>query len=271
VAWATARAAPDRVATLTVLSTPHLDAMRDAYLDPNGEQSRMSGYMQTFRTPGVENGILANGADSFVRVFAAGGGLPEREARRYDEVLFTPAALGAALNGYSANPLPAPTSLGPITVPTCSCGAGAQRSAHRRATGRYVTAPTASRCSGAAATGCRRAAADVVPSCSPTSPTPTIAETAPCHRRHGTDRRPPAGSETFTQSSRPLIDSWGTTATISVEFAGRAAGLADGDDHRAWRDRARSRRTAPGRGSSRSTGGTRRHLGVEPVEAAAGP
>lgn len=142
VAWATARAAPDRVATLTVLSTPHLDAMRDAYLDPNGEQSRMSGYMQTFRTPGVENGILANGADSFVRVFAAGGGLPEREARRYAEVLGTPAALGAALNWYRANPLPAPTALGPITVPTLFVWGredAALGGTAARATGRYVT------------------------------------------------------------------------------------------------------------------------------------
>jgi pimeloyl-ACP methyl ester carboxylesterase len=118
VAWVTAVLDPDRVTTLTALSTPHPDAMNDAIADPEHPQSAASGYMETFRAEGSEDGFLTDGAESFEATFGGGGGIPEDKVAAYAEVLATPEALGAALDWYRANPLPSPARIGATTVPT---------------------------------------------------------------------------------------------------------------------------------------------------------
>ncbi|HEY3142589.1 MAG TPA: alpha/beta hydrolase [Acidimicrobiales bacterium] len=117
VAWVTAAVHPEEVTSLTALSTPHPDAISNAMSDPAGEQSQLSGYMETFRAPGSEQVFLEDGADTFVTAFSSAG-LPTDKAEVYAELLATPEALGAALNWYRANPLPTDLRIGPTKVPT---------------------------------------------------------------------------------------------------------------------------------------------------------
>ncbi len=119
VSWATAALGARRVSSATSLSTPHPDAMADAYANPNGEQAKMSGYMSVFRQPGYEKQILADGPESYVR-FITAGGMPEATAREYAKVLGDESAMKAALDWYRANPLPLPpgSALGPSPVPS---------------------------------------------------------------------------------------------------------------------------------------------------------
>lgn len=119
VVWLAAALQPERIATLTALSTPHPDAMNAAMSDPTDPQQSASAYMEAFRAPGSENGFLTDGADSFRAIFGPGaGGLPADHVDAYAEVLGTPEALGAALNWYRANPLPVDARIGPVRVPT---------------------------------------------------------------------------------------------------------------------------------------------------------
>lgn len=143
VAWTAGALFPDRITSLTVLSTPHPDALTDAFADPSGEQAALSSYMITFRQDGTEDQILADGSASFEALFTAGG-LPADAAATYAEVLGTPDALGAALDWYRANPLPLAFSLGPVSVPTlfvfgADDGAFSQGAAD--GTAGYVTGP----------------------------------------------------------------------------------------------------------------------------------
>jgi pimeloyl-ACP methyl ester carboxylesterase len=118
VAWVTAALYPKLVTSLTVLSTPDPDALSAAIADPRSRQHAASRYMTTLRAAGSQNRILANGVKGFKALFAlGGGGLPATIVDAYARAMATPAALGAAIDWYRANPFPTPR-LGPIKVPT---------------------------------------------------------------------------------------------------------------------------------------------------------
>lgn len=118
IAWQVAGRHAERVATLTVLSTPHPLAMGEALAgNLGGDQQSRSSYFALFRESGSEHGMLANDATTLRMVFAATG-LPEDEASVYVEALGTPEALGAALNWYRGADLTLLDGLGPITSPT---------------------------------------------------------------------------------------------------------------------------------------------------------
>lgn len=104
VAWITAASVPDRVRTLTILSTPHPTALRAALADPNSEQSRRSAYMNVFRAADAEQRFLADDAAYLREVLSAAGN--RRVVQAYVDVLGTPEAIGAALNWYRAMALP---------------------------------------------------------------------------------------------------------------------------------------------------------------------
>jgi pimeloyl-ACP methyl ester carboxylesterase len=116
VAYAAPVFAPDRLLTVTSLSTPHPDALTDAFDNPDGKQARMSGYMLTFRRPGYEQTVIDQGVARLVRRFSHPA-LPEVDIDRYVAVLDDRAALKAGLDWYRANPLPVPTRIGPTPVP----------------------------------------------------------------------------------------------------------------------------------------------------------
>jgi pimeloyl-ACP methyl ester carboxylesterase len=116
VTWFAALLHPDRVLSIVPISVPHPTAFQRALADPNGEQARMSGYMQTFRSEGAEDMFLADDAALLRGIF---DGLEPAEAQEYVDVLGTREAIGAALNWYRAMNLSTdPGTMTPIRMPT---------------------------------------------------------------------------------------------------------------------------------------------------------
>lgn len=142
VAWALAGQHPDRVAGLTVASTPHpipfSRALRD---DP--EQQEASRYMEFFRRPDEpEEQLLADDATMLRRAF--GGSVEPELVDAYVERMREPGALTAALNWYRAMTSENVVRTGVVTVPTTYVwGArdAALRGGPARATGESVDAP----------------------------------------------------------------------------------------------------------------------------------
>jgi pimeloyl-ACP methyl ester carboxylesterase len=96
IAWAAAGQHPDRVESLTALSTPHPAAMQRALRDP--WQSLHSTYMAFFQLPGVPEVVVGRG---LVRSLTSSG-LPKAAAERYAGRMREPGALRAALGWYRA-------------------------------------------------------------------------------------------------------------------------------------------------------------------------
>ena len=111
VAWALGWAHPERVASLTVVSTPHPGAMRWSL--PRSDQALRSAYMGFFQLPWLPEQVVRRRLVPAL----AGSGLPEEVARHYQERMREPGAARGALNWYRAVPL---SRLAPrrVTVPT---------------------------------------------------------------------------------------------------------------------------------------------------------
>ncbi|MEV6796331.1 alpha/beta hydrolase [Streptomyces sp. NPDC051320] len=140
VAWWTADAHPDRIRTLTVVSTPHPGALASA-LRTDEDQRARSHYMLDWReTPTTENGMLAHDADKLRTLYA--GRIPQTSADAYVRHLSQPGALTAALNWYrSGRP---ERAIGTIDVPTLyvwSTEDTAFGPAAAQETGQWVKAP----------------------------------------------------------------------------------------------------------------------------------
>jgi len=150
VAWALATRAPQRLSGLTVLSTPHPGAMRQAVV--RGTQGLRSAYMGFFQLPRVPEALLLARDGAVLQRLLQRTGVPAEHAEHYAAVLAAPGALTAALNWYRAVPLP----------PAARSGGGAPRPPRRvevpvtylhgrsdpffspaavAATGRFVAAP----------------------------------------------------------------------------------------------------------------------------------
>lgn len=113
VAWWTAGEHPDRLRSLTVVSTPHPQALANA-MRTDEDQHLRSQYMTEFRQSAVERRMLADDAEALRRIFEW-----QVEPSRIDEYvrrLSEPGALTAALNWYRAGK-PGGV-LGKIEVPT---------------------------------------------------------------------------------------------------------------------------------------------------------
>jgi pimeloyl-ACP methyl ester carboxylesterase len=115
VAWAVAAGQPDRLLTLTVLSTPHPGAFSLALKHDTDQQTRSS-YFRVLTAPdgGGENYLLADDAKALRAAYLNQVPEPavESNVRRFREA----GALSAALNWYRAMPLSRPA--GDINVPT---------------------------------------------------------------------------------------------------------------------------------------------------------
>lgn len=117
VAWVLAANHPQRVRSLTVLSTPHPEAMRLA-MARRGED--FLAHVERFRRPEEPERLFLGGDldGSGLRRLFASTGLPDFDPSEYLAILTQPGALTAALNWYRAmdadqlGPLPA------ITTPT---------------------------------------------------------------------------------------------------------------------------------------------------------
>jgi pimeloyl-ACP methyl ester carboxylesterase len=97
IAWLLAGNHPDRVASLTALSTPHPAALGRAWRE-GWDQRRRSWYMAAFQLPVLPEQVVARG---FLPLMQRSG-LPEEDRRRYAHRLATPAAISGPISWYRA-------------------------------------------------------------------------------------------------------------------------------------------------------------------------
>ncbi len=113
VAWHVAGRHPERLRSLTAVSTPHPLAIQQARRS-GGPQREMSSYMDVFRQPGVaEDALLANDAAALRALY---DGLPETD--HYVERFQDRNTLTSALNWYRAMTGDDASKAGVTSVPT---------------------------------------------------------------------------------------------------------------------------------------------------------
>lgn len=146
VAWAFADRHPERLRSLTVLSTPHHRAMAWAFR--HGDQALRSWYMAAFQLPWLPELVLRAGLPQVLRR----SGLPPEDVHRYAARFREPGAASGGLNWYRAltrarheQGAGRPRRPGGhrITVPTTYVWGSADPALGRAAaerTGRYVAA-----------------------------------------------------------------------------------------------------------------------------------
>jgi pimeloyl-ACP methyl ester carboxylesterase len=120
VAWYVAGSCPDRVRSLTSVSTPHPSALTATLIGGDSDQVQRLGYVDLFRQPEVPEQILlgADGSGAGLRRVFTDSGVDDEAVDSYVEVLRQPGALTAALNWYRANGFGHLVETGPITMPT---------------------------------------------------------------------------------------------------------------------------------------------------------
>ena len=142
VAWGVGSAHPDRLHSLTVLSTPHPAALTRAML--RSDQALRSWYMGLIQVPGVAERALAPGGRMWRGLMR---GLPQPAQEHYTARAAEPGALTAMLAWYRAMPgdMRRPSlPWAPIRVPTLYVWGGrdpALGATAARSTSRYVRAP----------------------------------------------------------------------------------------------------------------------------------
>ncbi len=117
VAWVFAVTHPDRLRTMTSVSTPHPTPFGKSIRE--GEQKEKSAYMDVFRAEGAEDLFLAE-EGAMMRSALASFGMHDTEpVDEYYRVLSQPGAMTGALNWYRANDFSGGgVELPPVTVPT---------------------------------------------------------------------------------------------------------------------------------------------------------
>jgi pimeloyl-ACP methyl ester carboxylesterase len=99
VAWAFAERHPERLLSLTVVSTPHHRAM--AWAMRHADQARRSWYMAAFQVPVVPELVLRRRLPAALRR----SGLPEQDVQRYAARFRLPGMARGGLGWYRAVPL----------------------------------------------------------------------------------------------------------------------------------------------------------------------
>lgn len=141
LAWVFAARHPDRIQSLTALSTPHPDAFLNA-IETDEDQKQRSKYISFFRMPGgaAEGFFQADDCQRLRSVYQ--GKLAESVVRENIRRLGEPDALTSALNWYRA--LSLEERIGTITVPTLYIWSTQDLAVGETAateTARYVTGP----------------------------------------------------------------------------------------------------------------------------------
>jgi pimeloyl-ACP methyl ester carboxylesterase len=142
VAWALASRAPGRVASLTVLSTPHPAAMARAIR--SSDQALRSAYVAAFQLRWLPERVLLARRGGPLREALRRSGLDDEHVDRYVARQREPGALTAALSWYRALPYSARATVGTITVPTLyvwSTGDTALGRVAAEGTGQHVAGP----------------------------------------------------------------------------------------------------------------------------------
>jgi len=141
VAWGFATAYPDRLHTVSSLTTPHPRAMLKAMV--TGTQAFKSWYMFMFQLPVVPELAYQPRMEPRLRATLRDTGLSDDAIDRYITPLREPGAARAAINWYRGMPLSRPRG-GSVEVPALYIYATEDRFLGRKAadlTGRYVAAP----------------------------------------------------------------------------------------------------------------------------------
>jgi pimeloyl-ACP methyl ester carboxylesterase len=120
VSWLAAARHPDRVRSLSVVSTPHPLALRAALLGGDPAQAGRSAQMDAFRQTDVPERLLLgeDSSGSGLEALCTASGLGAANTRQYLAVLTRPGALTAALNWYRAMDGHELADLPLVTVPT---------------------------------------------------------------------------------------------------------------------------------------------------------
>jgi len=144
VAWVVAARHPDRIRSLTAVSTPHPAALGAAIVDGGDDQAERMSYIGFFQQPDrPERQLLGDdGSGPGLRELFASTGLPAEQTDEYVSVLTQPGALTGALNWYRA--IDAVGDVGPVAVPTLYVWSSGDPALGRRAaetTVDWVTAP----------------------------------------------------------------------------------------------------------------------------------
>ncbi|HLZ38869.1 MAG TPA: alpha/beta fold hydrolase [Mycobacteriales bacterium] len=116
VAWALGARHPDRVRTITALSTPHPSALGRAVL--RGGQALRSWYMGLFQLPWLPERMQLARGGAPLRLWLERSGLPASYAAHYAARMAEPRALPSALMWYRAFPLVLRAPIGRVGVPT---------------------------------------------------------------------------------------------------------------------------------------------------------
>jgi pimeloyl-ACP methyl ester carboxylesterase len=119
VAWAVAGMHPERLRTVSVLSTPHPLAFGAALSEQDGDQQKRSSYITVFRQEGVaEKALLGeDGSGDGLRMMFSASGLASDDVEVFVKAMTEPGALTAALNWYRATEIDSMKGVGSITVP----------------------------------------------------------------------------------------------------------------------------------------------------------
>ena len=118
VAWAAAGVLPERLHTLTAVSTPHPRALLAALT--TSTQALQSSYFALFQLPWLPERLLLAGGGRVLTEMLRRSGLDADPTRLYVEAMREPGALTAALNWYRAVPLASGRAGRPgrVAVPT---------------------------------------------------------------------------------------------------------------------------------------------------------
>jgi pimeloyl-ACP methyl ester carboxylesterase len=123
IAWLVATRQPERVRSLSVISTPHPLALQEVLLGPgrrdHGDR-RVRGYMDSFRELAIPERLLLgeDGSGAGLLQLLAEVGLEGPLAEEYVQAMTEPGALTAALNWYRAMNVSSLEDLLPVAVPT---------------------------------------------------------------------------------------------------------------------------------------------------------
>jgi len=143
LAWLVASRLPDRIRSLSVISTPHPMALQSALLGNDRRQSSWVEAMETYLEPELPERLLLgpDGSGSGLARLLTETGLDDEDAAVYVAALTEPGAMTAALNWYRAMNRDVLVDLRPVTVPTLyvwSTGDDAFSRAAAEATGECV-------------------------------------------------------------------------------------------------------------------------------------
>jgi pimeloyl-ACP methyl ester carboxylesterase len=142
VAWDLAARHPDRIRTVTSLSTPHPRAMLDSMV--RSTQALHSWYMLFFQVPRLPEKVMGLRGGKQGEVALERAGLDPTTAARYARRLSTPGAMTGPVNWYRALPLAARNRLPKVDVPALYIWSDGDRFLTRtaaRLTAKYVTGP----------------------------------------------------------------------------------------------------------------------------------